>query len=100
MARSRVLHSQHALVAQWREQRFPKPRVAGSIPAEGTLTRYVSHGADPEVARFEEGANNRLLGRLAPSSCPVAPRPLRRNTLSPLSPGSTSLASMPTLCIR
>jgi hypothetical protein len=28
------LHS--ALVAQWREQRFPKPRVAGSIPAEGT----------------------------------------------------------------
>ena len=29
------LHS--ALVAQWREQRFPKPRVAGSIPAEGTL---------------------------------------------------------------
>ena len=28
------LHS--ALVAQWREQRFPKPRAAGSIPAEGT----------------------------------------------------------------
>ena len=25
-----------ALVAQWREQRFPKPRVAGSIPAGGT----------------------------------------------------------------
>jgi hypothetical protein len=24
-----------ALVAQWKEQRFPKPQVAGPIPAEG-----------------------------------------------------------------
>jgi hypothetical protein len=37
MAVRLVLHSaEHALVAQWREQRFPKPRVAGSIPAGGT----------------------------------------------------------------
>ena len=37
MAVRLVLHStEHALVAQWKEQRFPKPRVAGSIPAGGT----------------------------------------------------------------
>jgi hypothetical protein len=34
-----------ALVAQWREQRFPKPRVAGSIPAGGT---WRNRGADAE----------------------------------------------------
>ena len=31
------LPSTLALVAQWIEQRFPKPCVAGSIPAGGTL---------------------------------------------------------------
>jgi hypothetical protein len=28
----------YALVAQWIEQRFPKPCVAGSIPAGGTIS--------------------------------------------------------------
>jgi hypothetical protein len=27
-----------AFVAQWIEQRFPKPQVAGSIPAEGAIS--------------------------------------------------------------
>ena len=46
MAVRLALHSiEQALVAQWREQRFPKPRVAGSIPAEGTkLEQHESHG--------------------------------------------------------
>jgi hypothetical protein len=34
--RSRPRQLPPALVAQWIEQRFPKPRVAGSIPAGGT----------------------------------------------------------------
>jgi hypothetical protein len=43
MAVRLVLHStEHALVAQWREQRFPKPRVAGSIPAGGTPSTSTS----------------------------------------------------------
>jgi hypothetical protein len=33
-----------ALVAQWIEQRFPKPRVAGSIPAGGTTLKCQLRG--------------------------------------------------------
>ena len=36
-----------ALVAQRIEQRFPKPRVAGSSPAEGTLRRLFVSGGRP-----------------------------------------------------
>ena len=31
-----------AFVAQWIEQRFPKPQVAGSIPAEGARVNALS----------------------------------------------------------
>jgi hypothetical protein len=48
------LHS--ALVAQWREQRFPKPRVAGSIPAGGTTSwaRPTTQGDTHPVRGREE----------------------------------------------
>ncbi len=40
-----------AFVAQWIEQRFPKPQVAGSIPAEGaTNTLRVCHPIAPSGA--------------------------------------------------
>ena len=63
MAVRLVLHStEQALVAQWREQRFPKPRVAGSIPAEGTP--LTCGNALPE--RSEEGVSGSTLGPPGP----------------------------------
>ena len=43
-----------ALVAQWIEHRFPKPGVAGSIPAGGTMSDL----------RGCAGAESRIMGRV------------------------------------
>ncbi|MEY3557997.1 MAG: hypothetical protein RL374_703, partial [Actinomycetota bacterium] len=41
-----------ASVAQWIEQRFPKPQVAGPIPAEGARTVLISVACHmPQMAR-------------------------------------------------
>ena len=55
------LHS--ALVAQWREQRFPKPRVAGSIPAEGTTSTSGNglHG-EPRRPKLSPDCRQRVRG--------------------------------------
>ena len=47
----------HASVAQWIEQRFPKPQVAGSIPAGGAIgiTGFPSVGLDSYVATTFRG---------------------------------------------
>jgi hypothetical protein len=55
MAVRLVLHSTKralALVAQWREQRFPKPRVAGSIPAGGTPLPF-GHADDCKIVHAD-----------------------------------------------
>src|SRR6266545_450387 len=61
-----------ALVAQWIEQRFPKPRVAGSIPAGGTASTSANAlPGDPRRALLGPGWGQRysiVLRRLFASS--------------------------------
>ena len=50
-----------AFVAQWIEQRFPKPQVAGPIPAEGARTVWVSVECHmPQAARTYDGRSEIL----------------------------------------
>ena len=50
-----------AFVAQWIEQRFPKPQVAGPIPAEGARTVSVSVACHmPQVARTNAASSETL----------------------------------------
>jgi hypothetical protein len=47
-----ILSIQDAPVAQRIEQRFPKPLVAGSTPAWGTVRREMRPGKEPKFSRI------------------------------------------------
>ena len=49
---------QHAQVAQLVEQRIENPRVAGSIPALGTIVASVAHLVERHLAKVEVASSS------------------------------------------
>ena len=57
-----------ALVAQWIEQRFPKPRVAGSIPAGGTIPKSQVKGTFRSLLTAAQSAPSGQWPRIGPAA--------------------------------